>query len=176
MRYITLIITGLLLFSCENIDLSKYGEIFPISYSTSKNEIVYTPQKDVYKVEEMIGIAFSFSPMLLDKNDKAVHIQDIAKKLPEKVVVEFPYRWKEDTSMVHIVLNGKKLESLGRITFIYDKDKDRYILADNLALFFHKKGTYLLSDIFNFTDFRLNRQDFLSVNQLISEQQLTIEE
>ncbi|MFJ1473413.1 hypothetical protein ACILE9_04030 [Capnocytophaga cynodegmi] len=176
MRNIILIVTGFLFFSCENIDLSKYGEIFPVGYLTSENEVVYTPQKDIYKVEEIIEISLSFSSTLLDENDKKVHIQEVAKNIPEKIIVEFPYRWKEDSSIVHIVLNGNKLESLGRITFIYNKDKDRYILSDKLALVFHKKGIYLLSDILNFTDFRLSRQVFLSVNRLVSKQKIAIEE
>lgn len=176
MRNIVLIIISVLLFSCEEIDLGKFGEPFPVTYRISENEVIYTPQKDTYKVEEMIGIAFSFSPIILDTKDKAIHIQEIAKKIPEKITVNFPYRAKEDTSTVHIVLNGKKLETLGEITFVYHKDKERYILEENLALVFHKKGTYLLSDILDMKSFRINRQSFLSVRALTSERKITIEE
>ncbi|MDO5105870.1 hypothetical protein [Capnocytophaga sp.] len=174
MRYITLIITGLLLFSCE--ELKTVVPARPVGYLTTSNEVIYTPQKDVYKVEEMINITFSFSPMLLDENDKEIHIQEVAKKIPEKITVKFPHYYKEDISMVHIVLNGKKLESAGEISFVYDKNKDRYILADNLALLFHKKGTYMLSNILDMTSFSFNWSKALFMTALVSKQQLTIEE
>ncbi|GET46153.1 hypothetical protein CAPN001_20710 [Capnocytophaga stomatis] len=169
-----LLILSILLISCE--ELKTIVPARPVGYLTTGNEIIYAPKKDVYKTEEMIKVTFSFSPILLDEKDKRIHIQEVAGNLPEKITVKFPHYYKENISTVHIVLNGKKLESAGEVSFVYDKDKDRYILADNLAFLFHKKGTYALSNILDMTSFQFNWARTLFMTALVAEQQLTIEE
>lgn len=169
-----LLILSVLLVSCE--ELESVIPPRPVGYLTTGNEVIYTPQKDIYKVEEMIEISLSFSSILLDENDKKVHIQEVAKNIPEKITVKFPSYWKEDISKVHIVVNGKKIESAGEISFVYDRDKDRYILLDKLALVFHKKGTYLLSNILDMVSFKFNWAKALFMTRMVAEQQLIIEE